>query len=1058
MFYRSKLNLRPGGLAVAAFVLFVCASAYGQSMPGYQAPDKPKAAELSVSEKAAQGKAPLSQLYGHLKTDPAKVKRLPALDPREKLKTLPSKALRIGAIRTLPKPIKGSSDGTVYQIAEGDVRVFEVVSEGALYTRVHFKGMSLPDGARVFVYSLANPDEYYGPYEGRGLSDDGTFWTPPMKGDGVVIEYFVPKGAENFQSSPFKISEVAHVYTDPMALKLGGCHNDVTSPWIDTAKAVGRLEIVVPGGVGLCTGTLLNDNDLSSDIPYVLTANHCLSTQSQAQSLRVYWNYNTGNSPPGGTPFTDGANLLATGTTSDFTFLRLTGSLPGGLFFSGWDAATFSGSAAAAAIHHPDGSYKRISFGTARQPTSQAECNQLGAGFQCLAVDWSSGVTEPGSSGSGVWKGLPGDAGGAKLIGTLTGGPSACGAPPANLKDFYGRFSVTYPNIASFLEGTSCVTSLSPTSQSFGASGGSGSFTVNAPAGCNWSVNSAPAFVTITPPNSGTGPGTINFSVTNNTSVQRSGAIVVGALIFTVNQAGGAGCPSTPINIGETKAGSLSTSDCPFGDGRFLDSYSFSGAAGQQISISMSSTAIDTYLYLLNPNGSTLASNDDSGGSLNSRIPAESGFLTLPATGSYTILATSFDAGETGSYSLTLTGSAPPAPRTLTVASTNPASGVSITVSPIDNNGFSNGTTQFTRTYNQGTTATLTAAGTAPNGNIFHKWQKDGVDWSSSTSALVTMDADHTMTAFYVPEPIFVLTVASSNPDSGVAIAVGTIDNNGQLNGTTQFTRTYAQHTFVSLVAPLTAPNGNVFQKWQKNGVDVTSSNNTFTMMDGPQTMTAVYVAPATFMLTVNSSNPNSGVNITVSPNDQGGLGNGSTQFTRSYNQNTTVTLTAPAAASNGNVFDRWLVNGSTASFSPSTNVFMSGNVSITAVYLTKPVIYAEEGTNNAAALDSVAFLRGPFRLFNPNNFTTDQRTRIILFTSELGLTQSDLTNPATLVVQVPGANFTVENVGTLSGVPGLGGSYIVARLPDNLPTGALQLTIMLRGVPSDARILHIVP
>ncbi|HEV8367904.1 MAG TPA: hypothetical protein VGQ39_08135 [Pyrinomonadaceae bacterium] len=103
-------------------------------------------------------------------------------------------------------------------------------------------------------------------------------------------------------------------------------------------------------------------------------------------------------------------------------------------------------------------------------------------------------------------------------------------------------------------------------------------------------------------------------------------------------------------------------------------------------------------------------------------------------------------------------------------------------------------------------------------------------------------------------------------------------------------------------------------------------------------------------------------------------------------------------------------------------------------------------------------FLRGPFRLFNPNNFRVDQRTQIILFTSNLGLAQSDLSDPAVLVVEVPGVNLPVEDVGPLSGVPGMNGSYIVVRLPDNLPTSALQLTVRLRGVTSDARTLNISP
>jgi hypothetical protein len=88
--------------------------------------------------------------------------------------------------------------------------------------------------------------------------------------------------------------------------------------------------------------------------------------------------------------------------------------------------------------------------------------------------------------------------------------------------------------------------------------------------------------------------------------------------------------------------------------------------------------------------------------------------------------------------------------RTLTVASANPGSGVSISVSPTDNSGLGNGTTQFTRTYNNNTNVTLTAPATA-GGNNFQKWQRNGVDWSVTQAANVTLDADYTMTAVYVP-------------------------------------------------------------------------------------------------------------------------------------------------------------------------------------------------------------------------------------------------------------------------------------------------------------------
>jgi hypothetical protein len=119
------------------------------------------------------------------------------------------------------------------------------------------------------------------------------------------------------------------------------------------------------------------------------------------------------------------------------------------------------------------------------------------------------------------------------------------------------------------------------------------------------------------------------------------------------------------------------------------------------------------------------------------------------------------------------------------------------------------------------------------------------------------------------------------------------------------------------------------------------------------------------------------------------------------------------------------------------------------------PRIFLEEGTNNAAVIDSVTFVRGPFRLLNTHNFSADQRTRIILFTSSLGLAQPD---PAVLSVQASGVNLPVEAVGPFSAIPGFNASYIVVRLPDNLVPGMYQLTVTLNGLSSNAAIITILP
>jgi len=108
------------------------------------------------------------------------------------------------------------------------------------------------------------------------------------------------------------------------------------------------------------------------------------------------------------------------------------------------------------------------------------------------------------------------------------------------------------------------------------------------------------------------------------------------------------------------------------------------------------------------------------------------------------------------------------------------------------------------------------------------------------------------------------------------------------------------------------------------------------------------------------------------------------------------------------------------------------------------PTIFVEEGTaNQAVALDSVTLVRGPFHILTDVNFSSDHHTRVILFTSDLGLSQ-----PApSLTVKAGGTLLTVENVGTVTGVSGLVASYIIVRLRDGLSPGNLPLIVTLNGL-----------
>ena len=85
-----------------------------------------------------------------------------------------------------------------------------------------------------------------------------------------------------------------------------------------------------------------------------------------------------------------------------------------------------------------------------------------------------------------------------------------------------------------------------------------------------------------------------------------------------------------------------------------------------------------------------------------------------------------------------------------------------------------------------------------------------------------------------------------------------------------------------------------------------------------------------TYTLTVNSNNPVSGTQISISPADNNGQSNGSTSFTRNYNAGTAVTLTAPATVGS-NHFSSW--SGCATASSTTCNVSMNSDIQVTARY-----------------------------------------------------------------------------------------------------------------------------
>jgi V8-like Glu-specific endopeptidase len=346
------------------------------------------------------------------------------------------------------------SHGVVETLPDGR-RVWrvEVVSPGARSLEFAFAKLGLPEGAELFIHSHDRAVSR-GPIRAADVQPDGRYFSAFVPGDAVILE--VAMASATFADAEIRVANVGHAYRDIFAAargnKSGSCNVDTICPlgdaWRDQIDAVGHYTLRTGGGTAVCTGTLIA-NTRGDTTPYFLTANHCLSTEAVADTVVVYWNYQSSTcrapgSAASGTPLPSsiathtqsGTALVATSAASDFALLRLDSAVPTAAnpFWTGWDVRG-DAPPSAVTIHHPAGDEKRISD-TIIPLTTSAYLGATGSGTTHWRVaDWNNGTTEGGSSGSGLWSPSK------QLIGQLHGGFAACGN---NEPDWYGRLSVSW--------------------------------------------------------------------------------------------------------------------------------------------------------------------------------------------------------------------------------------------------------------------------------------------------------------------------------------------------------------------------------------------------------------------------------------------------------------------------------------------------------------------------------------------------------------------------------------------------------------------------------------
>ncbi|MEO8385931.1 MAG: hypothetical protein ABI583_11860, partial [Betaproteobacteria bacterium] len=308
---------------------------------------------------------------------------------------------------------------------------------------------------------------------------NGEIWTPATDGSSQIVEVFTTQAVDGLR---IKVQEIGHFEELPFADKgpaepalstaAGTCTVDVACTIADDPlngnaiserrKSVARMSFSSGGSLFSCTGTLLNSPVQQN---FLITANHCISTQDEATSLTTRWFYEA--STCGGSVRSDvvnlsgGARLVFTNQFVDSTLLVLNSPPPAGTIFAGWNASALSVNAPIVSISHPKGDIMKAAIGTVSVPGSADGLIRL-QGYQqsMYGILFSRGIIEQGSSGSGLFTMNNGSL---QLRGVLSSstlrnssGGLSCTDTTENAN--YGRFDYFYPQIKSILDGAGFVT------------------------------------------------------------------------------------------------------------------------------------------------------------------------------------------------------------------------------------------------------------------------------------------------------------------------------------------------------------------------------------------------------------------------------------------------------------------------------------------------------------------------------------------------------------------------------------------------------------------------
>ncbi len=321
---------------------------------------------------------------------------------------------------------------------------FTLYSRGAQTLSINFSDFYLPKGTELFIYNKEG-EMITGPVTEAENNELKTWGSSIFKGDEVTVEVKVPAALKDELS--LIITNMAYGYKQIFIEKTvgfglsGACNINVLcaagNGWAAERNSVAF--IATSTGAALCSGAMVMNTCLTN-VPYVLTANHCFDANTNVGGWRVFfqaWSAAcTPNQNSNGVLF-NGTTLRARWAPSDFCLVQLnsTPAANSGINYAGWTRST-AAATSGVSIHHPAGDVMKISTYTTAlvREDDPVRCGVNAVGTLHWVVLWNQGVTEGGSSGSPLFDQNH------RIVGQLSGGPSSC-AQAANCRiDMYGRF------------------------------------------------------------------------------------------------------------------------------------------------------------------------------------------------------------------------------------------------------------------------------------------------------------------------------------------------------------------------------------------------------------------------------------------------------------------------------------------------------------------------------------------------------------------------------------------------------------------------------------------